>query len=177
VSILRFKPRNHPQQTAKRGRSQLSLFPELADLTDEVDDRCTPAVLWDPLMERFGFTIDVAASRHNTKLPRFFTLEDDGLAQRWAGERVWCNPPYSNIRPWIEKAWREWGDADLIVMLLPANRTEQTWWQELVEPLRDGDLHVEFLAGRVKFDMPEGSLAERGHCPPFGSCLLIWGPG
>jgi hypothetical protein len=38
--------------------------------------------------------------------------------------------------------------AELIVMLLPANRTEQGWWQKHIEPFRDramSRLTTEFL--------------------------------
>ena len=48
---------------------------------------------------RGPFTVDVAAAPHNTKCERFYTAEQDGLAQSWAGETVWCNPPYSSILP------------------------------------------------------------------------------
>jgi len=145
MSLVRFKAQNHPQQSAK----------------PSVDDRATVPEVFGPLNERFGFTIDVAAAAHNTKCERYYSIEDDGLAQSWADERVWCNPPYSSIRPWVEKAWYEWDHAGTpmgsIVMLLPANRTEQGWWQELVEPFlrsRRPDFHVEFLAGRIRFLMP-----------------------
>src|SRR4051794_8806538 len=87
-----------------------------------VDDRETTPEVFDPLHARFRFSIDVAAAPHNAKLPRFYTIEDDGLEQPWTGERVWCNPPYSSIEPWCEKAWTS--HAELVVMLLPANRTE-----------------------------------------------------
>ena len=111
----------------------------------------------------------MAASDANAKCPRFWTEDDDGLAQPWAGERVWCNPPYSfpNLRAWVAKAWQEWTAADppaLIVMLLPANRTEQQWWQELVEPYRDrpgSDLRVEFLPGRMRFLAPAQTTSAR----------------
>jgi hypothetical protein len=98
----------------------------------------------------------------------------DGLAQSWAGERVWCNPPYSSIEPWLEKAWGE--DAELIVMLLPANRTEQGWWQRHVEPHRDrgGRLRVEFLPGRMRFIAHDDDAIRPNARPPFGVCLLIW---
>ena len=33
---------------------------------------------------------------------KHYWLELDGLKQDWVGN-VWCNPPYSNSKPWIEK--------------------------------------------------------------------------
>lgn len=165
MSLVGFKAQNHPQQKAK----------------DAVDDRGTTPEMFGPLNDRFGFTLDVAAAAHNAKCERYFTREQDGLAQSWAGERVWCNPPYSNIASWVIKAWTESERADLIVMLLPANRTEQRWWQELVEPFRDArirSLQVEFLAGRPRFIRPGVVIGPKGDRPPFGCCLLIWGrPG
>jgi phage N-6-adenine-methyltransferase len=166
VSIVGFKAQNHPQQTRDGAR-------------DEVDDRGTTWEVFNPLHERFGFTLDVAAAAHNAKLPRYFDRAQDGLTQSWAGERVWCNPPYSDCRAWVAKAWsermRKNDPAELIVMLLPANRTEQGWWQDLVEPwLRDGMLRVEFLRGRMRFDRPGAVISPKGDRPPFGVCLLIW---
>jgi phage N-6-adenine-methyltransferase len=164
MSLVGFRAQNHPQQTPK----------------DEVDDRGTTPEMFDPLNERFGFTLDVAAAAHNAKCERYFTREDDGLAQSWAGERVWCNPPYSDIKSWVVKAWMEWSftPPELIVMLLPANRTEQGWWQEHVEPYRDrpgSPLRVEFLRGRPRFIRPNAVIGPKGDRPPFGCCLLIWG--
>jgi hypothetical protein len=112
VSLVAFKAQNHRQQVLAHGPREA------------VDDRETTPEVFDPLHERFRFTIDVAASPHNAKLPRYYSMEDDGLAQSWAGERVWCNPPYSVVEPWLLKAHAE-HRAELIVMLLPANRTEQ----------------------------------------------------
>jgi phage N-6-adenine-methyltransferase len=160
MSLLRFKARNHPQQVALRG-------PE-----DDTDDRRTPDDLWLPLHEEFGFTLDAAARPWNSKTPRHCT---DGLAESWAGERVWCNPPFSDVRPWVEKAWSE-DKAEVVVMLLPANRVEQRWWQELVEPHRDrgGVLSVRFLSGRQRFDRPGWTKPAKGDRPPFGCALLVW---
>ncbi|WIE60755.1 DNA N-6-adenine-methyltransferase [Curtobacterium sp. MCLR17_032] len=161
-----FKAQNHPQQTGTRGA------------LDEVDDRGTHREYFDPWNERFGgFTLDVAAAPHNAKCERYFTRQDDGLEQSWAGERVWCNPPYSNLFDWVSKAWDEWPDTRGIVMLLPANRPEQKWWQELVEPRRDRNgspLHVEFLPGRMRFERRDITIGPKGDRPPFGCVLLIW---
>lgn len=169
MALAGFKAQNHPQQIGRRGANPT------------VDDRATPPEMFDPLHGRFGFTIDVAALPHNAKLSRYYTPLEDGLIQPWAGERVWCNPPYSDIRPWIEKAWSEWhlDGPGLIVMLLPANRTEQKWWQELVEPHRDRaghlGLRVEFLPGRPRFICVGETEVLPNQRPPFGCCLLIWG--
>lgn len=163
MSLVQFKARNHGQQVRKRGANP------------DVDDRATTPEVFDPLNERFGFTVDVAASAHNTKLPRYYTIEDDGLTQNWDGEVVWCNPPFSNIRPWVEKAITS--DAT-VVMVVPANRTEQAWWQDLIEPRRDrpgSPLKVEFLRGRLRFIARDGNGIKPNERPPFGCCLLIWG--
>ena len=49
---------------------------------------------------------DVAASPHNAVCARYYTEEQNSLVQSWAlpaGEWNWCNPPYSNIAPWVVK--------------------------------------------------------------------------
>jgi phage N-6-adenine-methyltransferase len=167
MAISGFKATNHPQQTAKRGA------------VDDVDDRGTDPDFVAALEVRFGeFDLDVAASPHNAKAPDFYTRADDGLGRSWYG-RVWCNPPYSDCGAWVRKAWSEWRSSrpELIAMLLPANRVEQGWWQEHVEPYRDrpgSPLRVEFLRGRMRFERPDWTPGPKGDRPPFGCCLLIW---
>lgn len=164
MSLVSFKARNHRQQVGVNGARP------------EVDDRQTTPEVFDPLDARFGFTVDVAALPHNAKCKRFYTPLENGLAQSWAGERVWCNPPYSSIEPWIVKAWAE--EADAIVMLVPANRCEQGWWQRHVEPWRDKGqrFRVEFLPGRLRFIAHNDTEIRPNQRPPFGCALLIWGP-
>jgi phage N-6-adenine-methyltransferase len=178
MSMIGYKSENHPQQTALRGA------------LDEVDDRGTKWEFIRALEARFGapFTLDVAAAPHNAKAPAYYTRADDGLDQPWSG-LVWCNPPYSRVPgvtdlgKWVIKAHAEFirPGVDLIVMLVPANRTEQAWWQDHVEPFRDrpgSDLRVEFQRGRMRFDQPAHWVKpEKGDRPPFGLALLIWGDG
>lgn len=174
MTLIGYRSANHPQQVAKRGPNPA------------VDDRATTLEVFDPLNERYRFTVDVAASAANTKCERYYSIDDNGLSQSWAGERVWCNPPYSSIEPWLIRAWQAWdmpstwwtGQPECIVMLLPANRTEQGWWQRQVEPAlrrRDSDFHVEFLPGRLRFLAPGATEIKPNERPPFGCCLLIWG--
>lgn len=166
MSLIGFKAQNHTQQTSVRGAK------------DEIDDRETDPRVFEDLAARFGpFTLDAAANHHNAKCARYFTREDNGLTQSWAGERVWCNPPFSHIEPWVRKAWDEHEATHGIVMLLPANRCEQKWWQDLVEPRRDrqgSPLRVHFLRGRLRFLEPGAEQIRPNSRPPFGVCLLIW---
>jgi len=167
VSLVKFKAQNHPQQTDLRGA------------LDEVDDRGTHPAEFGPLHARFGFTLDVAAAPHNAKCADYYTRRDDGLVQSWAtGGAVWCNPPYSNLGAWVAKAWAEHrAHGVVIVMLLPANRCEQRWWQDHIEPFRDrlgSPLRTEFLPGRMRFIKPGQTSVGPNERPPFGCCLLIW---
>lgn len=168
--IVGFRAKNHPQQVRAKG----------AD--GDTDDRWTPDDLFQQLHRKHRFTLDAAASDHNHKCARYFTVERDGLMQSWGGGAVWCNPPYSDIRPWVEKAWKAMQNegARRVVMLLPANRTEQGWWQDLVEPFRDRGvsmgmrLTVTFLPGRLRFHRPNWTPGPKGNRPPFGCCLLVF---
>jgi phage N-6-adenine-methyltransferase len=167
VSLVGFRARNHPQQSTR----------------DDVDDRRTPASVFGPLHAGRRFTVDAAASHANALLPAYWTREVDGLTQSWGGHRVWCNPPYSGLAPWLAKAWAEMlhGGCESVTMLVPANRCEQRWWQDHVEPYRDGAprdgvrLSVRFLPGRMRFDWPPGRVVPpKGDRPPFGVALLTW---
>lgn len=177
MTLIGHRARNHPQQTAANGPD------------DDVDDRRTPPDLLAECAELAGvdrFDLDVAANDENTKASAWYDLRDDGLNDGLTGPwwgRVWCNPPYSNVRPWVAKAHAEWSAdrpnhanaVDSVAMLLPANRTEQAWWQELIEPgRRDGTLVVYFIAGRRRFDRPGWTKPAKGDRPPFGLCLVVW---
>jgi phage N-6-adenine-methyltransferase len=172
MSLTGFKGQGHPQQTRLTDPAQGALFAAARD----IDDRATTAEVFDPLHALYGFTIDAAAAAHNTKLPRYYDVDSNGLEQSWAGERVWCNPPYSDIAPWVAKANAE-ESCPLVVMLLPANRTEQRWWHDHVEPVRDragSPLRIQFLPGRMRFLRPGRTEIGPNERPPFGVLLAIW---
>ena len=167
MTLVGFKAKNHPQQVVK----------------DHVDDRRTPKALFDDQHSQHRFTVDAAASEENALLPRYWTREVDALRVSWFGERVWCNPPYSGIEPWVEKAWQAMNEesCELVVMLLPANRCEQGWWQRHIERRRDqpatGGVKLSswFLPGRLRFDWPaERIVPAKGDRPPFGCVILTW---
>jgi len=51
------------------------------------------------------FDIDVASPPGGVSwvpAKRYFTQFDDALGQDWTG-RIWMNPPFSKVTPWVEK--------------------------------------------------------------------------
>src|SRR5688500_7536711 len=66
-------------------------------------DCYTPRCLFDAIGLRFD--LDLAAppgGPWHVPAVRYYTAEDDGLAQPWDG-LVWCNPPYSAMKDWAPK--------------------------------------------------------------------------
>ncbi len=176
-----FIPRNHPNAAKKQG------------VDDSIDDRETPPCVFDPLHKEFDFTLDAASAHHNAKCQRYCTLEGtydrfpepvgliqvhtlNGLQFPWADHSVYINPPFSGLAPWVEKAWRD--EAAVCCMLLPNNRQEQPFWQDMIEPFRDRSgsiLTTRFLRKRRPFlHMGQGIGNRTSKNPPFGLVLVIW---
>ena len=129
------------------------------------DTWATPAWLYRYAEYRFGvFDLDVCASHDSYKCRPYFTIEDNSLIQPWALFN-WCNPPYSNIRPWVEKAALEANIGNSTVMLLPADFSTQ--WFKLVWDLSSDIL---ILNRRIQFIGAKGS-------PKFASFFCLIGPG
>lgn len=130
------------------------------------DDWGTPWWLFNLLHERFKFTIDLAASKKNAKLPRYFTEEDDALKQSWSGERGFLNPPYTLAPEFIAKSHSEFKYASAFSAILVPARVSNSEWHEFVLP--DAQELI-IIRGRVIF---EG--AETG--APFPSCVIVFDP-
>lgn len=127
----------------------------------------TPQSLFDALHEEFHFTLDPCASERNAKCHRYFTKDDDGLAQKWDGV-VFMNPPYGRtIGQWIEKAYRESLRGVTVVCLIPA-RTDTAYWHDYV--MRSDE--VRFIRGRLHFG---GDHERTAHNAPFPSAVVVFG--
>ena len=123
----------------------------------------TPQDFFDRVNAIFDFNLDVCALPENAKCARYFTPEDDGLAQDWAGV-CWMNPPYSlEIAQWVEKASETAKAGHTVVALLPA-RTDVGWWQD---HCLGREIH--YIRGRLKFG---GSKSNA----PFGCALVVFRP-
>jgi phage N-6-adenine-methyltransferase len=104
----------------------------------------TPPELLAAVVRRWGkITWDLAATKENTVAPSFYTEEQNSLDQFWAAHHgvLWCNPPFSNIRPWIEKANSSELQADAtLLLLLPASISSEWYaehsWKAITHALR-----------------------------------------
>lgn len=113
--------------------------------SSKTDLWATPQAFFDILNLAHAFELDVCALPENAKCERYFTPEQDGLAQEWAGV-CWMNPPYGRgIGRWVKKAYEASLSGAEVVCLLPA-RTDTRWWHDYCSK---GE--VDFVRGRLKF--------------------------
>jgi phage N-6-adenine-methyltransferase len=104
----------------------------------------------------------------NVKAKRFYTIDDDGLANNWTGN-VWLNPPYSKevIGQFATKIVAESGRIQQAIILVN-NATDTAWFHELASVASA----VCFLRGRVKFLDQTGKPA---NTPVQGQAVLYVG--
>lgn len=151
----------------------------------ESDEFYTPSLHFNLWHREFDFTLDAAATKESAKCASYFSKDSNGLAQSWGGERVWVNPPYSAITPWIIKSLQSVHPvmpasfrAKLVAMLVPA-WTDRAWWQDFVEPNRDGHglslVQTRFLK-RIRFGTPLDPEGVKSGSPAFWPVLLVWRP-
>src|SRR5690625_1469341 len=123
----------------------------------------TPQCFFDRLDSEFRFTLDPCSDGDNAKCLRYFTQEDDGLAQDWGSEIVFMNPPYGRvIGEWIQKAYEESQVGATVVALIPA-RTDTRYWHEYVMKARE----IRLIKGRLRFGDGRNSA-------PFPSAVVIF---
>lgn len=92
----------------------------------ENNEYYTPKWLFDAL--NVIFDLDVAAPINGVDwLPAInhYHEEMDGLLQPWHGF-VWCNPPYSNPTPWIEKFINH-GNGIMLTQVSKSNAFIKLW--------------------------------------------------
>jgi hypothetical protein len=129
----------------------------------------TPRLIFDTLHAEYRFTIDICASWHNHKLPRYITKEQNALAMHWGGERVYCNSPFSNIPLWLAHTH----EPEFAVFMLPV-RADRLWWMTL-KPLVECHYFVgEKPYRRPQFEPPPGVTYSSN---PFCLCLFVVGEG
>lgn len=127
------------------------------------DEWSTPQDVFDELNEEFKFDLDPCATDSNHKCEQYYTKEQDGLKQDWGGHTVFVNPPYSKIKDWTEKAYREGCKDHTTVVLLIPSRTDTRYFHDFIYNRSE----IRFLKGRLRFGDSENSA-------PFPSMVVIF---
>lgn len=134
------------------------------------DEWATPRWLFDHFDREFRYTLDACAKGWNAKT--LWYADFDGLELGWDNNVVWCNPPYSNIAPWVEKAHRETQQRCPLATVLVPCVPDRKWWALHVE----GKAEVRCLtrsllpSGRIHFEREDGTAGRA----PFPSALLVY---
>jgi DNA N-6-adenine-methyltransferase (Dam) len=126
-------------------------------VSERKQDRRTPKTFFDKLNYEFSFTLDGAATGDNALISNYSSPDKP---REWEGEKVFCNPPWAEIPPFIELA----ATADLAVLLVPA-RVNAKWFHRA---LALGGI-PRYWQGKLSFDGPWNS--------PVDCLLLIFRKG
>lgn len=89
------------------------------------DEWQTPQWLFDELNSEFHFDIDLCATRENSKC-MLYTNNYLNFNQWMNYKTAWMNPPYSNPRPFIEKAWDDSRFCKIVCLVKTDHSTR--WW-------------------------------------------------
>lgn len=136
------------------------------------DSWATPKAIYRALDKEFNFAADMAASHENAHHEIYWTEEENSLDIHWhdhvSSGYVYCNPPYSNIGPWIDKAIHSQTHGLGTVMLVMADPSVK-WFAKAAEYATE----IRFVTkGRIAF--LENGKPKSGNNK--GSVFLIFAP-
>jgi len=154
----------HPEDFERKNTEHKSNTPvNIRDLWQ------TPKQIFNKLNDEFNFDCDVAASDENHLCDRYFSESEfkNAFVCDWLKSN-WCNPPYSNITPWVQEAiWWYKNKGRGTVMLVPAD-TSVKWFKLAYESCNE----VRFISGRISFINADTQKPVNGNNK--GSVLFIW---
>jgi phage N-6-adenine-methyltransferase len=138
--------------------------------TSQTDEWATPESFMAVIRQRWPrFDLDACALAVSTKAERFYSPEDDGLAQPWDADLIWMNPPYGrSIGKWVDRARLASKDGATVVCLLPV-RCDTAWWHRNVQHADE----VSMIRGRLHFG---GGHERTAHNAPFPSAVVVFSP-
>ena len=120
--------------------------------------------------------LDVCCSPRTAKAKNFLSLDIglNGLHTSWDFVN-WCNPPYSDISPWVDHASNESATGNSTLMLIPDK--PEVGYTRLARQHADTVIHMPF---RLNFLRPDGTefLDKNGkkQGPKFPVCVYIFTP-
>lgn len=158
-------------------------------MTNNSDCWCTPNELFAQLHQRFHFGIDLCATKENSKCILFCRdyLKNEVSSiydeMNYSSFKVYIkqnllykntcfmNPPYSNPKPFIKKAWDD-SRYGVIVCLIKCDTSTKTWgiFYDYEQQKPKPGCKIEYFSKRIKFIHPTKSSSSG---PSFPSALII----
>jgi len=145
----------------------LSSIKHLANIKVK-DDYETPYDLYYDSCRKFNIfpTLDVCATKKNTKCKNYITEQEDSLLFQWE-ETFFMNPPYSRVSEFMKKAYYQHLKHNVEGMILIFAKTDTKFWHSFIE----GKAEVHFIKGRIKF-LKNGFKTKNS--APYPSCFVIY---
>lgn len=145
-------------------------------MSDNIRDAWeTPKQLFDVLDREFGFDIDVACTQFNRKcgIGLEVDLDRDAMQHEWFPNHcspvAWCNPPYSNPKPWVQRAIDETNETPGSVAVMLLNHDASTGWYKLA---LEHASEIRIMTGkRVQFVAPDGIKASSN---AKAQCVIVF---
>ena len=156
--------------------------PTAAERRKLLQELATPPDFWSVINAEFEFQIDVCAHAGNTKCDRYIDCEIDALSVEspwlalsitkhkmrngsglvWKEQdlhRAWCNPGFSNVLPWHQRAHAEaQKHPNNVVVVIGLAGGSQDWFKFAMENASE----VRALADRVRYVPPQG-IEDKGN--------------
>ncbi|CAM0013642.1 DNA methyltransferase [Vibrio phage K373] len=132
----------------------------------------TPKPIFDYYDKRFDFEWDLAASKSNHLCDWYCSEGDSAFEQSNSGfdGAAFCNPPYSDIGPWVELCIDISSKSNVpVVMLIPAD-TSVKWFKLAFENCSE----CHFISGRLAFINEETGKPVGGNNK--GSVVFVFNP-
>lgn len=141
----------------------------------------TPDDFFGVVNAEFRFQLDVAATRENRKCTGWIGRKENALSPKcpWiypSERRVWLNPGFSGVGPWMKKAYEESQRyPDAVVVVMARISPSAKWWRNWAMKASE----IRLLTGsvpkksRVHFIPPPGVEASSN---TQENCLIIFRP-
>lgn len=151
------------------------------------DMTMTPKWLFGAIDAEFMFCLDAAALPETALCEKFLTPTIDALSVDWSdfisprirAPFVWLNPPYSDIKPWVDAAIRHQKDGIGTVMLVPQDTSAEWYPSDTASEVRHitgyYDGKGKWKNGRINFINKGTGEEMKGN--PKGSMIIIFRPG
>ena len=138
--------------------------------THAMQRQLTPGYVLAPIRSALGgIALDPCTEPDNpTGATRFYTVDDDGLAQPWDYPTIYVNPPYGKARePWVEACIAAAAAGSRVALLIPSHTDTRVFHR-----IFDTADAVCFIKGRVKFGVLRNNRRQEAASHP--SAVVGW---